>query len=257
MLKNKVVNIVITVLLLATILADTFSEVSVWVYVGIILLYSIIQVIGSFVLSAQFFVPVKFQGKPSGNRIAITFDDGPVPGKTEKILDILSAKKVLAAFFCVGHRVKENPDLTARIHQDGHVLGNHSYWHGKMFDLQPREKIWQELEDTKIALEKTAGVKSRFFRPPYGVTNPMVASAIRKGGYTTIGWSLRSFDTVTKDTSILFHRVTRSLKAGDIILFHDYCESTIEILPAVLDHVAQVGLKIVRVDELLNERAYE
>ena len=84
----------------------------------------------------------------------------------------------------------------------------------------------------------------------------MVAKAVKQRGYETIGWSVRSFDTVIHDSSALMKRLTKSLKAGDIILFHDYCDVTIEILPALLDHIKKLGLKIVRADELLNEKGY-
>jgi len=84
----------------------------------------------------------------------------------------------------------------------------------------------------------------------------MLASAVKRGGYKTIGWSIRSFDTVIKDSKVLMNRITRSLKGGDVILLHDYTDSTLEILPDLLDHIKKVGLKIVRVDQLLNEKAY-
>jgi peptidoglycan/xylan/chitin deacetylase (PgdA/CDA1 family) len=256
MLKNRIVNIVFFAGLLMAILFDVFGEVSVWLYVGIIFVYSVMHGIGSTILSVQFFISVKFKGDPSQNSIAITFDDGPIPGKTERILDILKTRHVSAAFFCIGNRVDEHPAMARRIHDEGHIVGNHSYWHGKTFDLQTPEMIRQELRDTDAAIQRSFGKQPRFFRPPYGVTNPMVASAIRKENYTTIGWSLRSFDTMINDPSRLLSKIKRSLKAGDIILFHDYCESTIEILPPLLDHISGIGLKIVRVDELLNENAY-
>ncbi len=87
----------------------------------------------------------------------------------------------------------------ARIHGEGHVLGNHSYWHGKLFDLQSPAAIRAELEHTNAAVQEIIHKRPRFFRPPYGVTNPMVATAVRKLSYTTIGWSLRSFDSVSND----------------------------------------------------------
>ncbi len=227
-----------------------------WIYIILILSYLIIHIAGSIFLSMQFFLPAKFKGRAESNAIAITFDDGPVPGKTEKILEILSQHKIHASFFCIGNRVDDHPALVKRIYNEGHLLANHSYWHGKTFDLQSSLKIEKELMDTDVALKKTIGLTPRFFRPPYGVTNPMVARAVKKRGYETIGWSVRSFDTIIHDSSALMKRVTKSLKAGDMILFHDYCEVTIEILPALLDHINKLGLKIVRVDELLNERAY-
>jgi peptidoglycan/xylan/chitin deacetylase (PgdA/CDA1 family) len=135
-------------------------------------------------------------------------------------------------------------------------VGNHSYWHRKTFDLQTAKTIERELVDTNEVIRRAIGVKPNFFRPPYGVTNPMVARAVRKVGYITAGWTIRSFDIFIKDSAVLLNRVTRSLKAGDVILFHDNGHATLEILPALLDHLAKVGLKIVRLDELLGEEGY-
>jgi len=204
----------------------------------------------------QFFLPVRWKGDEHSNSIAITFDDGPVPGRTEKILDILKSGQVRAAFFCIGSRVADYPALAKRIHDAGHLLGNHSYWHGKTFDLQTSKKIARELTDTDEIIHRTIGVRPNFFRPPYGVTNPMVARAVRKGGYKTIGWTKRSLDTFITSPAALMNRVTKSLKAGDVILFHDNSNTTLEILPDLFDHVEKLGLKIVRLDELLNEKAY-
>jgi peptidoglycan/xylan/chitin deacetylase (PgdA/CDA1 family) len=253
---NRIVTFGFIVLLISAMLYDWYNDMPFWIYVVLILSYLIIHIAGSFNLSMRFFLPVKYKGKPESNAIAITFDDGPVPGKTEKILEILSQYKVLATFFCIGNRIDKHPALVKRIYNEGHLLANHTYWHGKTFDLQSSAKIEKELLDTDVALKKAVGLTPRFFRPPYGVTNPMVASAVKQRGYETIGWSVRSFDTITQDSSVLMKRVTKSLKAGDMILFHDYCDVTIEILPALLEHINKLGLKIVRADELLNEKAY-
>jgi peptidoglycan/xylan/chitin deacetylase (PgdA/CDA1 family) len=244
------------VLLGAVILYDWYSTTPLWVYIVLIISYIIIHTVGSIVLSMRFFLPVKYKGMVESNSIAITFDDGPIPGKTEKILEILNQHKTPATFFCIGHRVDHYPTLVKNIHDAGHLIGNHSYWHGKLFDLQSSSKIKKELVDTDSSIKKAIGNTPLFFRPPYGVTNPMVASAVKQQGYKTIGWSVRSFDTITPDPVALMKRVTKSLKGGDIILLHDYCDVTIKILPDLLDHIAKLGLKIVRVDELLNERGY-
>lgn len=256
MLKFRPVNIVFAVTLALTLLGDQFRDVSPWLYVAIGIAYLGVQAYGSSVLSAQFFLPVMFKGESNSKKIALTFDDGPIPGKTEQILQILETYDVPATFFCIGNRVTENPGLTRRIFDEGHLIGNHSFWHKATFDLQGAAAISKELSDTDETIRKVIGVKPKFFRPPYGVTNPMVAAAVRKGGYTTIGWSIRSFDTVIRDGTALFNRITGPLKSGDVILLHDYSDTTLQILPALLEHVKKVGLKIVRVDELLNEKAY-
>jgi peptidoglycan-N-acetylglucosamine deacetylase len=253
---NKVVTYSFIALLASVMLYDWFSAVPHWIYIVLIIIYLILHIAGSIILSMRFFLPVKYKAASKSNAVAITFDDGPVPGRTEKILEILNRHRAHATFFCIGNRVDEHPALVKRIYDEGHLLGNHSYWHGKTFDLQSSTKIEKELMDTDSALKKAVGVTPRFFRPPYGVTNPMVADAVRQRGYETIGWSIRSFDTMSQDSNALMKRVTKSLKGGDMILFHDYCDVTIEILPALLDHISKLGLKIVRADELLNERGY-
>jgi len=135
----------------------------------------------------------------------------------------------------VGHRIADNPLLAKKIHDSGHLLGNHSYWHSNTFDLQTTEKIEQELLTTNNAIEQAIGLKPKLFRPPFGVTNPMVAKAIKRGGFQTIGWSIRSFDTVSRNRELLLKRLTHAIKGGDIILFHDYCDVTLAILPEFLD----------------------
>jgi peptidoglycan-N-acetylglucosamine deacetylase len=256
MLKNKNVNIVFLLTMITIMISDNYSEISFWIYLLVIVLYLVAQAYGSIVLSAQFFVDVKSEGALDSGNVALTFDDGPISSKTEKILEILDRYKISATFFCIGNRVKENPALVKQIHSKGHIIGNHSYWHGKLFDLQTSAAISKELEDTDEIIFETVGVKPKFFRPPYGVTNPMVASAIRQGGYKTIGWSVRSLDSVIKDSEKLFQKVSSVIKSGDVILFHDFSESTIEILPRLIEHIHKSGLKIVSVDALLNEKAY-
>jgi len=243
-------------LLISAIIYDVYNNMPLWVYIILTLSYLFIYAAGSIILSMKFFLPVKYKGTAESKAIAITFDDGPVPGKTERILEILSRHQARATFFCIGNRVDKHPALVKRMHDEGHLLGNHSYWHGKTFDLQSSAKIEKELSDTDLALKKAVGITPRFFRPPYGVTNPMVATAVKQRKYETIGWSVRSFDTVTPDSKVLMKRITKSLKSGDMILLHDYCDVTISILPALLEHINKLGLKIVRADELLNEKPY-
>jgi peptidoglycan/xylan/chitin deacetylase (PgdA/CDA1 family) len=186
----------------------------------------------------------------------LTFDDGPIAGNTEAILNILKTHAVPAAFFCIGRRIAENPGILKRISDEGHVMGNHSFWHGTFFDLQSASAIREELTSTDRVIYEHTGLKPRFFRPPYGVTNPMVASAVQRNGYITVGWTIRSLDTVSKDSGKLLRRIIRAVKHGDIILLHDSSEHMIEILPSLLKEVQKVGLKVVRLDELINEKPY-
>jgi len=256
MSRYFIVSTVFLVVFIVSLSVDGIVDVPLLWYISLVVLYVLMATLGSMVLSLQYFVRVKFKGDSKQPTIAITFDDGPVEGKTEKILDILRQHKVPATFFCIGNRVDKNPAIAKRIFDEGHLLGNHSYWHGATFDLQYAGAIIKELADTDTAIFNAVGKRPKFFRPPYGVTNPMVAKAVVRKNYTVIGWRVRSFDTVIKNPDRLLRRVTKSLKNGDIVLFHDHAEQTTEILPAFLNHAVKLGLKIVSVDELLKEKAY-
>jgi len=256
MLKYRPVNIISLVALLTLVAVNFYVHVPVWSYVLLFVAYNAIQIYGAAVLSAQFFISAKCRGNREGNAVAITFDDGPLPLMTERILAILKSYRAPAAFFCIGQRALKSPEILRKISDEGHLIGNHSFLHGKFFDLQSSKKMVHELEQTDGVIEQAIGLRPRFFRPPYGVTNPNLAKAIRRCGHVTVGWNVRSFDTMTNDEEVLFTRVTKNLQAGDIVLFHDYCESTVNVLPRLLDYIANAGLKVVRVDELLNERAY-
>jgi peptidoglycan-N-acetylglucosamine deacetylase len=255
MLRHQAINIGFLFMLALWLVLMFAFKIPAWPAMIFIVLYLIAVIYGTTVLSAQYFLPVKFEGSASDNSVALTFDDGPLKGKTEKILDILRDHNVKAAFFCIGYRAKKNPELIRRIHEEGHIIGNHSYWHSKSFDLQSSRSISKELQNTDEIVSGIVGLRLRFFRPPYGVTNPNVAAAVRKGGYTTIGWSVRSFDTIARNATRLLKRVSKSTRSGSVILLHD-CDVTIEMLPALLQDLSKRGLKVVRVDELLNEKPY-
>lgn len=253
---RKTVNWIFVCLLAVLILADQWTHVTVWIYAGVCVAYLGILVYGSAVLSAGYYLPVHRRGDESSRAVAITFDDGPVAGRTDRILEVLNQHGVPAAFFCIGKRVEAHPQLVRRMHEAGHLIANHSYFHGATFDLQSSRSISAELIAADQVIERIIGSRPLFFRPPYGVTNPMVARAVRKGKYKTIGWSIRSFDTVISRREQLLNRITRSLKGGDVILMHDHGKCTFDILPDLLTHISSRGLKIVRIDQLLNEKGY-
>lgn len=256
MLIGRKVSILFFVLLAIFMAGNYFFGWSFLFLALIVVLFLATKFYGSFFISSNFYVKTLCKGNENSNAIALTFDDGPVAEKTQRILEILKSKNVQASFFCIGKNVAANEDLFKQIHDQGHLIGNHTYNHGKFFDLLPAKDVAEELVKTDNAIQSVIKHKPKFFRPPYGVTNPSIAKALTNGLYYVIGWSVRSFDTVIKDKNKLFNRVTRNLKSGDIVLFHDYCEVTIEILPKFIDHVSSRGLKIVRLDQLLNVDPY-
>jgi peptidoglycan/xylan/chitin deacetylase (PgdA/CDA1 family) len=237
-------------------LASRQIHMSAWWYVAVTSIFILANAYGSIDVTSQFFIKTLFRGQAKNKTIAITFDDGPVPGKTEKVLDILDEYGVKATFFCIGLNARNNPQLLKVIHQRGHLLGNHSFFHGALFDLQSSARLKKELIDTDSVIFETTGQRPRYFRPPYGVTNPMLSRAVKQTGHLAIGWSMRSLDTVIDQKEKLMNRITKALKAGDILLLHDRCEVTVEILPELLHHIHQSGMTVEPLDKMLGEPAY-
>lgn len=230
-----------------------------WHWPNIVLLmigYTILLAWGSYRIDSQFYMPVICNGNAGEKKIAISFDDGPDPATTGQVLDILAAEKVPAAFFCIGHKLEAQAALLQRADREGHILGNHSYSHRTAFGFFSTAKLRQELIRVNEVLEKTVGKKPLFFRPPFGVTNPNIARAVRQTGMKAIGWNVRSLDTVAQNGEKLLANVLGSLKPGAIVLFHDTMPLTVEILPYFIESARNLGYDFVRLDELINEKAY-
>jgi peptidoglycan/xylan/chitin deacetylase (PgdA/CDA1 family) len=192
----------------------------------------------------------------SEKKIAITFDDGPDSEITPKVLEILDQYNAKATFFCVGKHIENNKDLLKLIDKKGHLIGNHTWSHDRWFDIFSSKKMKIEIEKTSDVITAIINRKLNLFRPPYGVTNPNLKRAIKDLNFRTIGWSLRSFDTV-KSTEKTLKRLKNKLSPGDIILFHDNREHIVEILKAFLEYSNDEGYEIIPVDQLLNIKAYE
>ena len=133
-------SIIFVIILLGLVAFDWQTHIPTSIYWGLAIAYSLIVIWGSVALSFQFYGPVKCKGEPSSHSIALTFDDGPEPQSTSQVLGILKNSNAKATFFCIGKNVKDNPDLIRQIDNEGHLIGNHSFYHGSLFDLQPRKK---------------------------------------------------------------------------------------------------------------------
>lgn len=211
---------------------------------------------GSSAIGSGYYVETVCNGSTKEKIIALTFDDGPEPLLTENILDVLKKNKIQAAFFFIGNKMEKHPDVVKRVVADGHIIGNHSYSHHRWFDLFPRKKMVAELQQTNNIAAKITGKKIKFFRPPYGVTTPVLAKAINALGFETIGWNIRSFDTVIKDPSRLPERISQRLRNGAILLLHDTAPATQQSLQTIIDRIGQQGYSFARLDHLIQKEAY-
>ena len=123
--------------------------------------------------------------------VALTFDDGPDSLQTPKVLQVLKEYQVTACFFCIGHKVKGNEAILQKMVAEGHLIGNHSHTHSGLFPLYGLSKMKKDLQTCQCELERVTSQPVSLFRPPFGVTNPTIAKAVRQLGYTPIGWSIR------------------------------------------------------------------
>jgi peptidoglycan/xylan/chitin deacetylase (PgdA/CDA1 family) len=211
--------------------------------------------LGALFIRWNFFVTSLHHGNRAGKEIALSFDDGP-GAHTDSILNTLKDEGDAAAFFSIGKHAAAAPEMVQRWHDEGHIVGNHSYYHSFHFDWKNREAMVKEIEQTNATVHGIIGRHPRLFRPPYGVTNPALSHAISLTGMYSIGWSLRSFDTAAKDGDKLLQKLLSQVKGGDVILLHDTMGITAGILTAFIHACREKGFTFVRLDHLLGIDAY-
>ncbi len=214
-------------------------------------------VYGSHAIDSGMHLRVICKGEGRNNQIAITFDDGPHLEVTPAILQVLREQGVKATFFNIGKHIQQHPELVRQIAAEGHIIGNHTFEHGFFFDLKGAEAMQQELARCNQLVAQLTGQTPRYFRPPYGVTNPNVAQAVKRSGMVPVGWSLRSLDTVIKNPEKLLQRVIGQVKPGDIVLFHDTQAGTVSVLKEFLQYCNAQGYQVVPLNELINVPPYE
>lgn len=257
MLKYKKIIALSVILMVLLLITDYYLTISLWIYIGIIIATIAMLAYGSASVGSGFYCRVICSADTNEKVISLSFDDGPHKIHTPLILDILARNNIKAVFFCVGDNVKANPDVVLRIDREGHIIGNHSATHHFFFDLFSRKRMIEELERNDEIIGNLIKRKVRLFRPPYGVTNPVLAAVTAKRNYTVIGWSLKSKDTVFKNEEALLQRLENKLKNGDIILFHDTMDITTRILDKFIRYAREHNYRFARIDNLLKINAYE
>ena len=218
--------------------------------------YSLIAFWGCYYVGSNFFIKIVCKANTDKKEIAISFDDGPAENYTQQILNILNNEKVKATFFCIGNRIAGNEAILKQVQADGHIIGNHSYSHHFWFDMYSVKKMQDDLKQMNTEMERVTALKPKLFRPPYGVTNPNLAKAIKSGGYIPVGWSVRSMDTVIKDGKKLLEKINEGIKPGAVFLFHDTSKSTLDVLPEFIQEVKKRGYNIIPLDKLLVLQPY-
>ncbi len=187
----------------------------------------------------------------SGNYIAITFDDGPHPQNTPRLLDMLRARNIKATFYVIGRSVDLYPQIVRRTVAEGHEIGNHSHTHRLLSKLGDDE-VRLEMSRCRDAVGRAAGVQPRTMRPPYGGLlqrqREMVHSEF---GYPVILWSVDPLDWKRPGSGVVTSRILAGASAGGIVLAHDLHGQTVDAMPATLDGLLRRGFKFVTVSQLL------
>ena len=183
--------------------------------------------------------------------VILTFDDGPDPAVTPKVLDLLDARGATASFFCIGRRVERFPELAQEIIRRGHRIENHSHTHRLTFFFHTPSTLEREVLACQHAVERATGRAPVYFRAPAGIRSPLLQPVLARAGLALASWTRRGFDTVARDPVPVAARLTAALAPGDVLLLHDGAGATgeprraivLEALPRVLDAIDDAGLR--------------
>jgi peptidoglycan/xylan/chitin deacetylase (PgdA/CDA1 family) len=201
-----------------------------------------------YLTKTPFFLPWFYPGlvwkKEPGTNLYLTFDDGPVPGATTWVLQILAERNIKATFFCVGDNVRKHPEILHQLIDGGHSIGNHTFNHLNGW----RSSLNEYVENVNICDEELRkyGVESSLFRPPYGKIKRAQVDVLKRK-FNIVMWDVLSGDFNLKLTSEkCLKRTIKATTDGSVIVFHDNDKSLHnlkKVLPAYLDHFLAKGYK--------------
>jgi peptidoglycan-N-acetylglucosamine deacetylase len=194
---------------------------------------------------------VVFRVKTDQKLVALTFDDGPSPVWTPRILDALKQAGVKATFFLLGEHVEKYPQIARRIAQEGHEIGNHTYDHHVLIYYK-LDEVDKEIGAAERAIKEATGVTTKYFRPPKAWLTNQEKRRVKELGYKVILWSLNSKDWVTFHDKQITGYILRNIRPGDIILFHD----SGGVFTTEGGSRKQTEKTILRLAEKLKERGY-
>lgn len=188
---------------------------------------------------------------PNKKYISLTFDDGPNPETTPRLLDILKERGVKATFFMLGQNVVKHESLVKQVAEEGHEVASHSYSHPQLTDINA-QRVKEEVQNTDKAIYHAIGKLPTDFRPPYGAVNKDVAAII---GKPIIQWSVDSQDWQSHNAQAIIKRIDDTSYNDTIVLMHDIHPETVDAVATVIDHLRGEGYEILPSKELLGKKA--
>jgi peptidoglycan/xylan/chitin deacetylase (PgdA/CDA1 family) len=191
-------------------------------------------------------------GPTTSNAIALTFDDGPDPDLTPRVLDELGARNLKATFYVLGRQAEKHPEIVKRAFDEGHEIGTHT-WSHRFLTTQTSKSILKELRTTDDLIQEITSARPVTLRPPYGgITKSLAAWTAHEFGYATVLWSVDSKDYDGIGTELITKRILDGAQAGSIVLTHDPLAETLAALPHVLDQLVDRGFVFTTVEELIS-----
>ncbi|HEY3450018.1 MAG TPA: polysaccharide deacetylase family protein [Myxococcales bacterium] len=216
-----------------------------------------LNITGAFVPALGFFLPLITHGSRGRPAVALSFDDGPDPVTTARLLELLARHRTPASFFVIGKQAEAHPELVAKIRDAGHELGNHSMNHDPMLMFRSLGRLEAEIAECQAVLA-AQGVRSLTFRPPVGITNPRLGIVLRRLKLGCVCFSCRPLDFGNRRLKGLADRVLARAHAGDIILLHDVAplpEVGAEVWLAEIEKIVAgleaAGLRVVPLSDLI------
>lgn len=195
-------------------------------------------------------------GIPSGEeqytetrKIALTFDDGPHPRYTEELLDGLAERNVKATFFLLGQNIEGREDIIRRMAEEGHLIGNHTYYHVDITKLSQNEAC-REILDTSEQITAITGQPVEYIRPPFGSWDKELECEVMM---IPVFWSVDTLDWTTKNEDQIVQKAVTKIEENDIILMHDSYDSTVKAALRIIDLLQAEGYEFVTADELILE----
>ena len=256
------------------------SVIAILCILAIVLSITVFMVWASASIRSGVYVRAFCREKTDRKVVYLTFDDGPHPPETERVLDVLRERGARATFFLIGSKVSGNEAVLRRMLEEGHALGLHTYSHAGTFPLLSFDKMLADVNEGKRAVESVAGKQISLFRPPFGVTNPTISKVVRTLGLQTVGWDVRSFDTMFCKSSEhsckqsehsckssgyscmqsehsckqsghdwyvpVVERIMKQVRPGSVILLHDRLDGASGLLALLLDNLAASGYDFTR-----------
>ncbi len=222
------------------------------------LAYLSLILVATLVPRLEVFGDVLWRVPNASGRVALTFDDGPNPETTPRVLDLLRERRQRATFFVIGRKAEAHPELLRKMADEGHAIGVHGFDHDRLYSFWRPALVTADIERCISIVARATGRRPELFRPPIGQASPRTFAGAKKAGVEVVGWSVRGRDGLAgARAERVSERVERGLRAGAIVLLHDAAErddyrpASLEALPRILEALEERGLRSVTVGELV------